>query len=209
MPRFLTQILWLSSLVVLLAGCSPLPYENSKAKPATKNCPVFTKPEQLLVRYRTDVSIGKSQLGGMLIIKNVDDKIRTVFTSEAGLSFFDFEFGSAGFRIHYITPKLNRKAVIRQLKSDLSLLLMQDIPFREMNSSENSDTTIYVARNGKQTAAYHTGKECNRLYKIENWHKSRLKAVIHTSDHLNGMPDSAFINHLNFPFTISLKQIEN
>ncbi|HQY12763.1 MAG TPA: hypothetical protein PK133_11145, partial [Ferruginibacter sp.] len=76
--------------------------------------------------YSTTVDVSGNHLSGLLLVKKMpDSSTRMVFSSEMGLSFFDFEFSADGnFKVYSIIKKMNRKAVIKTLRHDFELVLM-------------------------------------------------------------------------------------
>jgi hypothetical protein len=61
-----------------------------------------------------------------------DSSTRILFSSETGLSYFDFGFlPDNEFKVYQITPAMNEKALIRTVRKDFELIL-----FRNMDSSK-------------------------------------------------------------------------
>ena len=76
------------------------------------------------------MSGNKKNLSGLAMIKKTenDNSIRTVFMSETGLKYFDFEFfKNDSLRIHYVMDALNRKGLIRLITTDLGLILKRKL----------------------------------------------------------------------------------
>ena len=138
-----------------------------------------------------------------------DSSIRVVFTSEMGLSLFDFEFRpDGGFKVYHIIDKMNRKAVIRTLRQDFELVLMQQLNTQTAKVFRNNDRIYFAFPHEKGSMYYITDPECRELLSIEK--ASRRKPVVQVvmKDYVNGIPDTIGISHTNFQFTIGLKRVE-
>ena len=137
-----------------------------------------------------------------------DSSIRVVFTSEMGLSLFDFEFRPDGaFKVYHIIDKMNRKAVIRTLRQDFELVLMQQLNTQTAQVFRNNDRIYFAFPHEKGSMYYITDPECRELFSIEK--ASRRKPIVQVvmRDYVNGVPDTIGISHTNFQFTIGLKRL--
>ena len=159
--------------------------------------------------YSTQVNIVGNHLSGLLVIKKMpDSSIRIVFTSEMGLSLFDFEFGANNaFKVHYIISKMNRKAVIKTLRKDFDLVLMRGLDMNTGNIFRDNNRIYYGFPQEKGSNYYITDPECKDLLGMER--ASRKKSVVRAvmKDYQNGIPDTIGITHTNFQFTIGLKRL--
>lgn len=61
--------------------------------------------------------------------------------------------------------------------------------------------------NKQEIITYITDAQTTRLVRIENAAPRKLKVVVSLTRPVGGMPDSIFIDHKLFPFTIALKQL--
>src|SRR5687768_11367237 len=122
------RYLLLSSCLFVFAGCVSS-YRQLQKVEGNASCVEKFRPKFTTALYTTRVNIIGNYLTGLLVIKNMpDSSIRVVFTSEMGLSLFDFEFRPDGrFKVYHIIDKMNRKAVIRTLRQDFELVLMQQL----------------------------------------------------------------------------------
>lgn len=199
----------LISLIVVLQGCAPSPYNNLTASAASSSCLEKFRPEITSVLYNSHINVVGKHLSGLLIFKKMDDQsTRVVFSNEMGVKFFDFEFKQDGFKVIYCMDKLNKKPVIRQLRKDIGMLLFHEINILNASVKSNTHENYFGFKNGKETNYYITSQDCNELKRIENANSKKKKIIANLTAYKKGMPDSVYISHENFEFNISLKQIE-
>lgn len=203
------RYLLLSSYLLVLTGCGSS-YKQLQKIEGNGSCVEKFKPIFTTALYATRVNIIGNYLTGLLVMKNMpDSSIRLVFTSELGLSLFDFEFRPDGtFKVYHIINKMNRKAVIKTLRQDFELVLMQQINSGEAAVFRNNERIYYAFPQEKGSKYYITDPDCRELLAIER--ASRTKAIVKVvmKDYINGIPDTIGILHTNFQFTIGLKRLE-
>jgi hypothetical protein len=208
MWKFLRQNLLLLSTCVVVSACASSPVLEDSTGPVVSSC-IQHYPDMLpKTVYHASVDAGKRHLSGILIFKNTAPNItRAVFTSETGLTFFDFEFSGNQFRVVSIMKNLNRKPVIKTLRNDIGLL----IRFRNRGTSTLrmiKDHQIWEGfEERKNTTWYVSDSLCTSLQSIQM--ESKRKTYIHIDWWGTGfiLPDSAIIRHLSYPFTIHLKKL--
>ena len=197
-----------SSLVLLFFSCGSQ-YKQLQQINGNTACLQKFVPRFSTVIYSTQVNIIGNYLSGLLVIKTMaDSSTRIVFTSEMGLSFFDFEFGSEGaFKVHYIIQRMNRKAVIKTLRQDFKLILMHSLNEQKASIFKSMDRIYYSFPQEKGSNYYITDSSCNELLGIEK--SSRRKAFVKAvmKNYENQVPDTIGISHTNFQFTIGLKRL--
>src|SRR5687768_4825617 len=119
-----------SLLVTTLSGCTSY-YKTLVSLEASQACNPDLRPAALPTNlYNASVDVVGKHIGGLLFIKEMPDSSRRlVFTNQAGLTFFDFEFDKQGkFTVKRIIDDLNRKSVVNLLQKDFELLM--GYPFR-------------------------------------------------------------------------------
>jgi len=181
---------------LLLTACTS-PYKKLQAVPGDPDCIQRLKPVFRTDWYTTHVDAPGKQLSGLLLIKAMpDSSTRIVFTSETGLTFFDFVFlPDTGFRVNYIIPQMNKNAVITTLKKDFELIL-----WRNTHASR-----ARVLSDGKQHY-YGFPQELLRIEKASS--RKPLSEVILQHYH-EGIPDTIGITHHHIVhFSIALKRLE-
>ena len=203
----LTRYLLLSSCLLFI-GCTSA-YKHLQIIQGDASCLRKLKPKFGSAIYTTQVQILNNYLSGILLIKEMPDSTtRVVFSSELGLSFFDFEFGPNGaFKVHHIIEKMNRKSVISTLRKDFELVLMGSLDSSNTRIYQSNDRLYYAFPKKKGINYYITDLQCQYLLGIE--HGSKRKAIVKVvmMDFNNHVPDSIGIEHTNFKFTIGLKRL--
>ena len=207
MLPFRTTFLILSSF--LLAHCTPV-HKQMQAAQADVNRVRQFQPAFGTALYNTTVDVTGNHLSGLLMIKRMpDSSVRIVFSSEMGLGFFDFEFRPDGdFKVHSIIKKMNRKAVIKTLRHDFELVLMNRLDYTKASVRSNKDELYFIFPQEKGFNYYVTDPEFKKLIRMERASNKKVivKAVV--KDMRNGIPDSIGIAHQAFEFNIGLKRIE-
>ena len=202
------RFLPLSSLALLGLGCGHALYPGLTPSPASAQALSKLRPSFSTVLYRTQIDVVGKHLSGLLFFKKQpDDSYRVVFTNEMGLNFFDFHFASHQFEVLHCIEQLNKKAVINQLHKDIAFVLMTDLDFAQGKVFTRDNQNHYSFPAGKETTTYITDARTREISRIENASPRKLKVVVSLTRPVAGMPDSVFIDHKLFPFTIALKQI--
>jgi hypothetical protein len=209
MPAFRMRFLLLSSSLLFLFSCGSV-YRKMEKTSGDPSClqafkPVFTK-----ALYNTKVDVVGNHLSGLLLMKTMpDSSTRLVFSNELGFKYFDFEFAPGGaFKVYYVLPQMNKKAVLTTLRKDFELLLMQHLETGNSVVRKKDGLLYYDFPQQKGNNYYITDTACRRLVRLER--ASRRKPVVTAvmQDYTGGMPDSIGISHANFNFTIGLKKIK-
>ena len=199
----------LLSSVFFFAGCSSA-YKHLQPASGDPGCLEKFRPRFTTALYSAQVDIVGNHLSGLLVVKTMpDSSVRVVFTSEMGLSLFDFEFAPNGeFKVHHIIKKMNRKAVIKTLRQDFQLILMRQLSAGTPKIYKSNERIYYAFRHEKGSNYYITDLDCRELVKIEKASKRKAIVVAMMKDYVNGVPDTIGISHTTFRFTIGLKRLE-
>lgn len=199
----------LSSYLLFLGGCSSS-YKQLQATDRDASCLYKFKPHFTTSIYTTHVDILGNHLSGLLVVKSMpDSSTRLVFTSEMGLSLFDFEFAENGdFKVHYIIRKMNRKAVIKTLQKDFELVLMKQLNTQTARIFSDNKRIYYAFPQKKGSNYYITDLRCDTLMGIEKASARKAMVTVIMQEYKNGVPDTIGISHTNFQFTIGLKRLQ-
>lgn len=198
----------LSSLALLCLGCGRLAYPERTPVAGDATALRALKPQFSTVLYRTEIDVVGRHLSGLLFFKKQpDESFRVVFTNEMGLNFFDFRFANHQFEVLHCIEQLNKKPVINQLHKDIGFMLMTDLDFAQGKVFSKDNQKYYSFAGSKETTTYITDAQTRQLSRIENASPRKLKVVVSLTRPTAGMPDSVFIDHKLFPFTIALKQL--
>lgn len=209
MPKLPMRYLLYSLLLVSVVGCAS-EYKALRPVELDNICVSKIKPQRLATGWFTaSVDVVGKHLSGLLLVKNQpDSSIRVVFTNEAGITFFDFEFASNGtFAVKRIVSQLDRKPIIQTLRKDFELAL--GIPFRvpAIQAWTLGDERWYGVKQKKETSYFITNNECGSLLRLElgSLRKKKTEVVIkgeHPQD-----PESIRIKHYNFAMQIELRKL--
>lgn len=200
----------LSSFLFLLFGCSSVYKDLHKTTGDVYAINKF-KPAITVALYKAQINVIGNYLSGLLLIKKMpDSSTRMVFSNEMGFTFFDFEFSKDGaFKVYSILKKMDRKAVIKTLRKDFELILMQDLKMEKAYIlNDSSLNRYYVFPQSKGNNYYITDNESKTLIGMERGSKRKRIVSVIFENYLNGLPDTIGITHHTFDFTIGLKRIE-
>lgn len=209
MQLFRMRSLLLISLITVTWGCRQPAYLQHPQTEADTNCLNLLKAEFKTVLYNCQINVVGNHLSGLLLFKQTgEDSTRVVFSTEMGIKFFDFEFTPSGFKVIYCIDKLNKKVVLRQLEKDIGLLLFQNIDTNGILNYKGNNEIYMRTASGKAETFYVADSNCISLLRIEDVYKGKPKVLIHLTERKDGMADSVYIEHKNYEFNISLKQIQ-
>lgn len=203
--RYLT----LSSLLLLCMGCANTVYKETSPPFADASALQALRPSFTTSLYRAQIDVIGKHLSGLLFFKNLaDGSYRVVFTNEMGLNFFDFRFDNHQFEVIHCIDQLNKKPVVNQLRKDIGFFLMTDLDYKQGKAYHQGDRNAYTFPGKKETTTYITDARTKEISQIVNSSTRKPKVIVSLSKVVRGMPDSVFVDHKLFPFTISLKQIQ-
>lgn len=203
------RYLLLSSCFLFFISCSPA---WKKMQPAQSSVDVLQKfkPVFTVALYNTKVDVVGNHLSGLLLIKKMpDSSTRLLFSNEMGFTFFDFEFDSTGkFKVYSIISKMNKKSVIKTLRKDFELVLMNNLDGAKPVTRTDNGLLYHIFPQSKGFNYYITDSTANELIRMER--ASNTKTVVEAimKNYISGIPDTVGITHKNFDFTIGLKLIE-
>jgi len=168
------------------------------------------KPAFTVALYNTTVDVVGNHLSGLLFIKKMpDSSTRMVFSNEMGLTFFDFEFtDNGGFKVYSIIKKMNKKSVIKTLRHDFELILMNTLDNNKAIVKTNDGQLYFIFPQKKGYNYYITNTDATELLRMER--ASNKKSIVDAvmKNFVKGIPDTIGISHKTFEFNISLKRIE-
>ncbi len=168
------------------------------------------KPNFTVALYNTKVDVVGNHLSGLLIIKKMpDSSTRMVFSNEIGFKFFDFEFAQNGdFKVYSIIKQMNKKSVLKTLRKDFELILMEHVDDKEVFVRTKDGLLYYIFPKKKGFNFYITDSLGDNLIRMERASKRKTVVEATMHDYINGIPDTIDIKHKTFNFTIGLKRIE-
>ncbi|MBL0065596.1 MAG: hypothetical protein IPP38_11415 [Bacteroidetes bacterium] len=196
------------SLLLVITACTSA-YDHLR-KTEVVPCPVSTfKPVIPYAVYSTSVDVLNKHLSGLLAVKSIpDSSIYTVFQSEMGLTYFEFEWERNGtFHARNVISKMNRKSVINALRNDFELMLMNNLDTSNVSTFSDQQDLYTLYQQGSGFVYRVTDSACTSLKRMES--ASKRKTIVEMNMfNTSGIPDSVFISHKNFKFNISLRKIK-
>jgi len=204
-----SRILCLISTSFLLAHCTPV-HKQMQVAAVDVNAVKKFQPAFGTALYNTTVDVTGNHLSGLLLVKKMSDSsTRMVFSSEMGLSFFDFEFRpDGGFKVYSIIKKMNRKAVIKTLRHDFELVLMNRLDSTNATTRSHNGKMYFIFPQEKGYNYYVTTPDGSQLLRMERASNKKVIVEAVMKNYKNGIPDSIGLSHKTFEFNIGLKRIE-
>ncbi len=212
LPYRITYLILSSCLPIaigIMLACSPAHQQMQSASADVTVLQKF-KPAFTVALYNTTVDVVGNHLSGLLLIKKMpDSSTRMVFSNEMGFTFFDFEFAADGsFKVYSIIKKLNKRSVIKTLRHNFELVLMNNLDNSKATVRTKDGFIYFIFPQPKGFNYYitnQTGDELVRMERASN-KKTIVEAVM--KNYINGIPDTIGISHKTFEFNIGLKRIE-
>ncbi|MES2891133.1 MAG: hypothetical protein V4725_03950 [Bacteroidota bacterium] len=202
------RCLILSSLLTLVCGCSSA-YRHLRPTKADMSALQKFKPNFTVALYGTQVDVIGNHLSGILLIKKMpDSSTRLVFSNEVGFKFFDFAYLADGtFKVYSIIEQMNKKPVIKTLRKDFELLLMNNLDSSKLVTRSAEGLIYYSFKQSSGYYHYITNTGGDTLIRMEraSARKPVMQAIMR--HYQNGMPDTIGVSHTKFTFTIGLKRI--
>lgn len=195
--------------VSILAFSCAAPYKSLKPVAVDQACVEKFRPQGINTSwFSATVDVVGKHLSGLLLIKQMPDQSqRVVFTSETGVTFFDFEFRADEFQVKQAIPQLRKKVVVNTLRKDFETLLA--IPFQNRTIGAWTLSGEYyfgVTMPGKEKVFFVTDQPCSMLKRVEVGSRKPLFSIV-TAGSIATEPDSAMIKHHTFNMVINLKKI--
>ncbi|UYQ93891.1 hypothetical protein MKQ68_02120 [Chitinophaga horti] len=201
------KYLLLNSLLLLCACTSS--YKGLQKAPGDAACVGRFRPQyEGTVIYNTQVDVLNNHFSGLLLFKKMEDSsMRIVFTNEMGFKFFDFGFDAdGGFTKYYVTPKMDRKAVVKTLRKDFEMLLMP-YDFSRAEVLQRDGQQYVKVKLDKGAVYYITAANCRELIKVQNGSRRKPVVDLWMKAYREGIPDSLDIIHQKFKFNISSQRV--
>jgi len=203
-------LLFKSIIAMFLMGCAS-DYAHLQKMQGIGDCPDKILPLVIETSwYDASIDVVGKHLSGLLLIKNMPDSSkRVVFTSEAGLTFFDFSFSKKGdFHVVSVIKQFDRKAVIRTLQKDFALIL--GIPFlgAPVERYSAGDEVYFGFKEKNGTAYFITNKDCASLQRLEWGDKGKRLVTARTPGAAYPTPWTIEIDHHTFSMKIKLTRIQ-
>ena len=192
----------------LFIGCSSA-YKDLQSVEADSGCLKKFVPAFQSQWYRASVMAAGRYISGLLLIKKMPDSShRFVFTNEAGVKFFDFEFSGNRFTVHQVIRQLDKKAVVNTLRKDFEMLLMVPVMAGDVKQFQRGHVIFHGFRKNKEINYFVTDWDCTALLAIEKASDRKKKVVVQLFNRQDNVPDSVSIQHFLINMQINLKKLD-
>ncbi|HTH56365.1 MAG TPA: hypothetical protein VL728_09985 [Cyclobacteriaceae bacterium] len=192
------------SLAIGLEGFSPIHYVHPAL---SSDCLESSVPKFSSVLFASSVDVVGHHISGLLFLKVMPDSSRrAVFSNEAGITYFDFEWKKNGeFKTYHVIKKLRKRIVLNTLRKDFELML---VPPALIKSIEKKGADGgYSAVRKREKLMFKTTADCRSIVSVDViGRKSKLVTVRFFPEGKN-IPDSVSIVHFNFNMKIGLKRL--
>ena len=122
-------------------------YSCTTMHPILKGRETMTDTKISTATYHTQIDFFGKHLSGLLVFKATSDTTeRTIFMTETGFKFFDFEFTPATFSVKYCLPAKNKKIITKTFQRDIGFLV--DFKQKETDHHKSVVVAIDSSQNG-------------------------------------------------------------
>jgi hypothetical protein len=201
------RFLLYSAVVLIISSCRS-DYQGLQNSTSEADCLENFASDFKTTWYAASIDVYGKHMSGLLLVKKFGENYRTVFTNESGVTLLDFEIGENGsFEVRKVIKQLDRKAVIKTLRDDFTLMLQ--LPFKKESGDVfmRADEKYHSVRQKNEIAYFITDKECASLRRLELGSKRKRKVSILVTGNYD-QPTSMEITHHTFDMVIKLKKIE-
>lgn len=209
MSRYLIILSLIISLLIGVNSCSP-PLKGYF--PSSENAvvfrPVFNEDFEKAF-YKSIMKFNKKQLTGIVLVKKIPvvNSYRTVFMSETGLKYFDFEFfPTDSVEIHYVMDAFDRKALIKIITSDFMLLFKSKIDNNNLKVFQSEKENAWKLH-FKQKGKYYYKYISQNVFPIEVEKRACLspQTKIEIKSYEEEIPSSILFTHGILGYTMKLE----
>jgi len=210
MPSLTIRFLLISVIFFLFFSCKPFQIDGVHSKLENKNFianTYFANPNVDYV-YKAQIDVYGNAVSGIFIAKKINETThRIVFTTEFGNKLLDFEISENAFKVNYIVDDLNKKIIIKTLKSDFELLLQSNYKISQV--FENQNQLIYKSEVDKKNYFLFEDKKSKTLRKLVKASKYKEKVIAEFISKNSTFAEKITITHKNIKLNIALIQIIN
>lgn len=168
-------------LIGLVAGCSGSKKMTTEAGNMKVSQPHFFAPDFSKALYKADMNIYGRELSGLMLFKKSKGSTQVAFVSEFGLKYFEIEVpanNTAPVTFHYLMDLMNRKPVVKMLKTSFRMLFLH-YPENEKNYSfECHDgwmVSVLKDRGDKVNYSYQQNSGWVESARQYGWFKPKIK----------------------------------
>lgn len=202
----------LLSFLLLLSSCAPgirsgCRKERNVSVPRT-DLPSMIPYAGTMRKYHMQVSFGKRDFSGILLLRQQGDTSRILFTTHFGMTLFDLEMDANSHTLHQCIPPLNKKKLFALLQQDFAVLFGQKL--KEENTAltylcgEPSETIVYKLKTPGAKGYYRKRIPKGRIDRITAG-SALTKATFELNQSAQSEKDSVSVSHplLRLRFTMT------
>lgn len=203
----LSSLLFLS---LILSACSTSLYGYQKSRVTD----VLTNRSKLMFAndttekvYTTHITFLSQTFSGLMIVKPYHSgDLRIVFMTETGVKIFDMSIPlstSKKSEVFYCIAPLNKGAILRSIKNDLSVLFMRNISKCQITEYTRNAETVLVYKNKGFKRSYYAVK--NNHITTATQHGLLSKTCTGSYFYQNSAaPDSLALKHIHLKMSFEL-----
>ena len=197
-------------ILLLFSSCTPeiLKGLDSSGKKWIEKADLHPFVVDTTLMYNMKIRNKYNDISGILLIKPVDNhSVRTLFTSDFGMTIFDFEFNETEFNINQCIPPLQEKRILNLLKKDFRALFSYHLPQAiEAEVYEKEQMPVVYKIKTTDGKAYFLTQE-KQLKKIE-MPATITSLQIDYKVYNNNLPESILISHPGLKLNIQLERFK-
>lgn len=204
-------LIWTAFFSFLVLSCTskirPVQGESVERVPFVRIFPLDST-----TIYKTGVNVYGHYISGLLLIKPMgEDDYRVVFTTETGLTLFDFGFEGEKFIVHSVIGKMNKKPVLLVLNQDLSAILGRILKGKKAirSKSDRDSSEVYVLLGKKESHRVSLDRVTGLVLEINTLAPSgKEKRIISFEREADRVPSQIFLAHRNINLNMKLNLLK-
>jgi len=168
------------------------------------------KPDSTTI-YATNFNVLKYNFSGLIyFIRNYDNSIRVLMTSEMGPKIIDLTITPSSYTVNFVIRQMNRKRILNTMYEDFGAIagVFQTTPLTSPNNQELSNSQKYIMPSGKLLIKRTSNKvlvDSSSVYIFNK--KKRYAKIEYFYENKSQVIDSICLKHQNMNMNISLKKI--
>jgi len=196
-------------ILLFFGSCTPKIFVglDSSGKKRIQKSDLYPLIVDTTLMYNMVIRHQGIDLSGILLIKPVDEhSVRMLFTSDFGLTIFDFELNETEFKIDDCFPPLQEKRILDLFRRDFRALFSYHFP-EEIEAEVYEKELVPTAYKIKTTdgTAYFLVQD-KQLKKIEM--PAAISSLqIDYQNYKNNLPESIFIMHPRLKLNMQLERV--
>ncbi|WP_139822920.1 hypothetical protein [Massilibacteroides vaginae] len=164
----------LLSLLLCVSACAPgirSGYKRAEQTTIRKSeLPPMIPESSELRKFHMEITFGKRNFSGLLLLRQQADSSRILFTTHFGLTIFDLAMDKNSYEIRQCIPPLHKKQLFNLLHRDLTVLFGQQLADQNKaivyENNKKQNTIVYKLKNTEAKGHYRKQLSTNTVDKI-------------------------------------------